>query len=254
MTGNIIIENINNKMKEGYVYCFSNNSMPCILKIGMTERTPYIRLNEAICSDTWRPPDPYKLEIAKKVFDPKKKETRLHKLLTKYTERINPKREFFRVSLDEVKEFFDLMDGELLNIEKSKDAKASLLQSRVIVLQEFKVQELQEFNVLQELQEFKVQELPQVETTSKTKLGCRDTKKCFTDGQRILHKINNNEWIGIYNYNLDKIIHNGNSYSSLSKFSREHYKKEKPDRCPETNGWKECYCEVNGKWISTYNL
>ena len=38
----------------GYVYCFRNDSMQGILKIGMTERTPIERLNEANTADTWR--------------------------------------------------------------------------------------------------------------------------------------------------------------------------------------------------------
>lgn len=100
-------------MTQGYLYCFSNKSMPGILKIGMTERNPDIRLKEANRSDTWRPPTPYKLEIAIQVYNPKKKESTLHKLLSEYTERINPKREFFRISIEEVKTFFDLIDGEL---------------------------------------------------------------------------------------------------------------------------------------------
>lgn len=109
-------------MTDGYVYCFSNESMPGILKIGMTERTPDARLAEANSSDTWRPPTPYKIEFAKKVIHPKEKETILHTLLSKYTDRINPKREFFRVSSDEVKIFFELMDGNWWNnIVKNKN-------------------------------------------------------------------------------------------------------------------------------------
>ena len=99
-------------MKLGYIYCLSNISMPGILKIGMTIRDPEIRLQEANISDTWRPPTPYKIEFAKKVSDFKEKEKTLHKLLEKYTERINPKREFFKVSIEEVRLFFDLIDGE----------------------------------------------------------------------------------------------------------------------------------------------
>ena len=60
-------------MNEGYIYCFSNKSMPGILKVGMTERTPDVRLNESNNSDTWRPPTPYKIEFAKKVSNPKQK-------------------------------------------------------------------------------------------------------------------------------------------------------------------------------------
>ena len=100
-------------MTDGYIYCFSNPCMPGILKVGMTERTPVIRLGEANASDTWRPPTPYKIEFSKKVSDASGKEKTLHTLLEQYTERINPRREFFRVSQEEVRKFFDLMDGEM---------------------------------------------------------------------------------------------------------------------------------------------
>ena len=106
-------------MSEGYVYCFSNISMPNILKIGMTERTPIERLNEANASDTWRPPTPYKIEFAKRVNNPKMKEYMIHKLLSELSERINPKREFFRNSVEEVNTIFNLIDGEWW--EQSKD-------------------------------------------------------------------------------------------------------------------------------------
>lgn len=95
----------------GYIYCFSNASMHGIVKVGMTERSPDIRLYEANSSDTWRPPTPYVLEFAKQVSSAKEKERLLHALLAQYTERVNPKREFFRVSPDEVRTFFDLIDG-----------------------------------------------------------------------------------------------------------------------------------------------
>jgi hypothetical protein len=96
--------------KEGYIYCFSNEAYNGILKIGMTERTPPDRARELYTTSI---PAPFKIEFAKKVFNPKEKEATLHKLLTQYTERINPKREFFRASPEEVKRFFDLIDGEL---------------------------------------------------------------------------------------------------------------------------------------------
>ena len=94
----------------GYVYCFSNKSMPDILKIGMTERTPEIRSQKANDSDTWIPPTPYKNELAKKVTNPKQKETIIHEILG--SKRIHPKREFFRVTIDQVRLLFKLMDGD----------------------------------------------------------------------------------------------------------------------------------------------
>lgn len=108
-------------MSEGYLYCFSNISMLGILKIGMTNRTPDIRLSEANTSDTWRPPTPYKIEFAKKVSDPLGKERSLHSLLQQYTNRIHPRREFFHVSTEEVYNFFNLMGGKWWNETYTED-------------------------------------------------------------------------------------------------------------------------------------
>ena len=117
-------------MTDGYLYCFSNESMPGLLKVGMTERTPEIRLNEANSPNTWRPPTPYKIEFAKKVLNPKQKETTLHNLLSQYTERTNPKREFFRISTDKIKLFFDLIDGDLLvkTLEKKEETQPTVIK------------------------------------------------------------------------------------------------------------------------------
>jgi hypothetical protein len=96
----------------GYLYCMTNACMPNLLKIGMTERTPDERLKDANSPDTWRPPVPYVIEFAKQVTNPKQKETTLHRLLEQYTERVHPRREFFRLPIEDVRTFFDLMDGE----------------------------------------------------------------------------------------------------------------------------------------------
>ena len=215
-------------MTDGYLYCFSNPSMPGILKVGMTERTRKIRLNEANSSDTWRPPTPYKLEFAKKVLNPKKKETILHNLLSQYTERINPKREFFRVSTEEVKAFFDLIDGDLWvkDLEKEEEEEEEEDDSTIPNLSVVKC------------------------------LGNRDIRKCFTNGQRIRHTIKciNKTWIGIYDCSQNGIIYDTKFYKSLSGFAETHYSIDRKDRVKSANGWKECECEVNGEWISTYNL
>lgn len=215
----------------GYIYCFSNPSMPDILKIGMTERTPEIRLNEANTSDTWRPPTPYKIEFAKKVIHAPEKEKTLHVLLEQYTERINPRREFFRVSPEEVRKFFDLMDGEMWidtnTIEEpdeqdSEDEDASETPTRV---------------------------------RSSDVIGCRDMTKCFTNGQRIRHTIGINRiWIGTYDSLKNAIIHDGNPYTSLSSFALYHIRTVSNPTRMSINGWSNCECEVDGKWISTNAL
>ena len=199
----------------GYIYCFSNDGMPGILKVGMTERTPELRLNEANNSGTWTLPS-YKIVIAKKVLNPKQKELTLHILLSQYTQRIHPKREFFRVSQEEVKTFFDLIDGELWveTLEKEEE-----------------------------------------EEDEKDKKSSRNMANCFTDGQRIRHTIGiNKTWIGIYDASKNEIICDTKSYKSLSGFAGTHYSIERPDRGNSANGWAECDYEVDGKWISTYTL
>jgi hypothetical protein len=97
---------------KGYIYCMSNASMPGIMKVGLTMRTPEERLKEANKSDTFKPPTMYQIEFAKYVTSPLIKEKVLHDLLERYKERIHPQREFFRVSSSEVRRFFDLIDGE----------------------------------------------------------------------------------------------------------------------------------------------
>ena len=201
----------------GYIYCFSNDGMPGILKVGMTERTPELRLNEANNSGTWTLPS-YKIVIAKKVLNPKQKELTLHILLSQYTQRIHPKREFFRVSQEEVKTFFDLIDGELWveTLEKEEE---------------------------------------EYEEYEEDKKSSRNMANCFTNGQRIRHTIGiNKTWIGIYDASKNEIICDTKSYKSLSGFASTHYSIERPDRGNSANGWAECDYEVDGKWISTYTL
>jgi hypothetical protein len=96
-------------MTIGYIYCFSNPAMPGLLKIGYTERPVEQRLEEANLPNTWGPPMPYMVEFAKLVREPNAKEQIIHKLL--HDKRVNPKREFFRVTVEHVRLLFDLVDG-----------------------------------------------------------------------------------------------------------------------------------------------
>jgi hypothetical protein len=199
--------------------------MQGILKVGMTERTPEIRLGEANASDTWRPPTRYKIEFAKKVLDASGKEKTLHTLLEQYTERINPRREFFRVSLEEVRKFFDLMDGEMWAetcVEEEEEEDDTSSDSRVNLL---------------------------------GVKGCRDMAKCFTNGQRIRHTIGINKiWIGTYDSSKQGIIYDGKLHTSISIFALQHIRSDSNPNRMAVNGWSNCECEVNGKWISTYSL
>ena len=168
--------------------------MPGILKVGMTNKTPEARLSEANVSDTWRPPTPYKIEFAKKVYNTAQKEKTLHTLLAQYTNRIHPRREFFRVSQEEVRKFFDLMDGEMW-VETYED----------------KEEEEEE-----EEEDTSSESAPRVKATGVK--GCRNMAKCFTNGQRIRHTIGiNKTWTGAYDSSTNQISYDGKLYTRKSK-------------------------------------
>jgi hypothetical protein len=192
----------------GYIYAFSSRSIPGILKIGITERTPEIELTEINNSDI---PYLYILELKIKVINLKQKEKALYKLLLRYVDQTNPERWFFRISIEDLKLFFDIIDEEKNEEEK------------------------------------------------KEQLGCRDMRKCFRNSQRISHTIpdmnrNHNTWIGYYDSSLNKITRYGELYT-LSQFALSHYKAIRQDIIkPTVNAWRDCKCEVNRKWVSTYNL
>lgn len=79
--------------------------------------------------------------------------------------------------------------------------------------------------------------------------------KCFTNEQRIRHTIGiNDTWICTYDSSKNKLLYNTKNYNSLSVFAEIHYSIDRADIPLYVNGWKECECEVNGEWISTYNL
>lgn len=92
----------------GYIYCLSNPSYEKDLyKMGFTDNEPHIRQARL---QTTGVPTPFKLEFAKRVKDYKKRESLVHKIFDKY--RINEKREFFKIPLDEIKNIFNLIDGD----------------------------------------------------------------------------------------------------------------------------------------------
>jgi hypothetical protein len=121
-------------MEDGYIYCFSNDSMPGILKIGMTKLLPESRLKYANLPNTWKPPTPYKIVFAKKVNNYKQKEITLHLILAKYAKRIHPRREFFLVLPEEVKTLFDLIDGEWIHTT-SEPIKIRKRKKRAVVVE-----------------------------------------------------------------------------------------------------------------------
>ena len=96
-------------------------------------------------------------------------------------------------------------------------------------------------------------EASSVETTVVV-TGSRDMTKCLKHGQRIRHTYGvNKTWIGTYDSSKNGIVCDDKFYGSLSKFALAHNRINNPTR-KTTNGWSECQCEVDGKWVSADSL
>lgn len=91
---------------EGWVYCLSNQSYKGVYKIGFTTRTPIERAQEL--SRETSIIYPFVVEVSKKVKNCRIKENQLHKLLNEH--RVRPNKEFFDVSLEKIKNLFDLIE------------------------------------------------------------------------------------------------------------------------------------------------
>jgi hypothetical protein len=86
--------------------------MPEIYKIGLTIRTPETRLADANAVDTWRPPLPYYILRSKWVNNICGVEKAIHRLLESLGARVHPKREFFRISKDNIDNLFTILGAE----------------------------------------------------------------------------------------------------------------------------------------------
>jgi hypothetical protein len=246
-------------MNEGFLYCFSNESMPGLLKIGMTTRTPEERLAEANTTDTWRPPTPYKIEFAKFVNFSKFKEATVHRIL--YRERVHPCREFFRSTLKEIKLLFDLMDeveiepvqSDVETGEGANDRTIDEANDRTIE----RVTEPREthHDSFEPKETCEIMEQSRTESEDVKTKKKRDMKEYFTSGQQIRHKVGVNKyWIGEYHAISNSISCRNTLYKTLTAFARAHYKAEIPERSSSVNGWKECEYKHGPVWITTANL
>ena len=263
-------------MSEGYIYCFGNKSMAGIYKIGMTQKTPEHRLSEANSSDTWRPPTPYTIEFAKRVSNPREKESIIHNIL-KHS-RISSKREFFNDSIERIRLIFDLPDGEYWHHERPTptsfiqtympiSAPISRPQSHVSLLMMDSAnpndEDIASTNRIimsqSDIQNITddISDNSENGDTSRNVNGSRVMSLCFNNNQRIRHRIRRNKpdesnWVGVYNAAEDGILFEG-QILTLNQFALRHYASELPKRS-RVNAWLECECDVNGAWISTYEL
>jgi hypothetical protein len=93
----------------GFIYCFSNPAMPEYVMVGYTLTTVEQSLAWANSfDDAWHPPTPYHVEFAKRVSRVAFKYDNLVSLLDKHIEKVG---RCFRTDPEEIREFFNLMDG-----------------------------------------------------------------------------------------------------------------------------------------------
>jgi hypothetical protein len=92
--------------------------MPGVFKIGMTERSPEERLSEANLPHVFTPWAPYVIEVYKKVKNCKETEKMIHALI--YDKRLNPNKEFFKITIEELKDIFNGIDEDNENIIEIK--------------------------------------------------------------------------------------------------------------------------------------
>lgn len=90
-------------MSGGFVYVASNDAMPGLCKIGMTTTHPELRV--AALSAATGVPVPFSLLFYAEVQAAQMYERHVHRLLDRV--RVSQSREFFRVSVDEVRDLFE---------------------------------------------------------------------------------------------------------------------------------------------------
>lgn len=110
-----------------FVYILTNKSFKYV-KIGYTNRNPYIRAREL--SNSTGVPTPFKVYYSRKVKNGKETETILHEKLKNY--RVNKKREFFNISPQKAKKILDSIHGKNY-IEFALIAGGSLLLALMIL-------------------------------------------------------------------------------------------------------------------------
>lgn len=117
----------------GIVYVLANDAMPGLLKIGMTKREELKpRMAELYTTSV---PFPFKCLYACEVGDCKKVETALHTAFS--TDRVNPKRDFFRMSLDRVCAILELLAVNDITNTVADDLKQDVSTDEINASEEF---------------------------------------------------------------------------------------------------------------------
>jgi len=105
-----------------YIYAMENDSMTGVYKVGMSIKMLSDTILEANLPCEWNPPLSYKLTMSVLVSDPYNKLIELQSKILQY--RINPNRDFFRISHSELVGFCKLIG--YCNIQIPEDRKHAI--------------------------------------------------------------------------------------------------------------------------------
>lgn len=232
-------------VKEGYVYCMTNEHMPGFVKVGYTDRTPDDRLAEAN-GDTWSIPC-WKCEASVKVRNPRDAEKTVHALLGNDGGRISPRREFFNCSVEYVKMVFAILRTQ--NPELTPQAMI-MAEVNTVIATELK----RSVSFCEELAG------PASPTQGPSPLASaggaiRESKRIFRDGQVLKHVYKGDEAMAVYRKDTDVFVWKGTEYGSLSRLNSAHKLSVNPELKSTGNAWDEWTCmDINGNYVPVKNL
>lgn len=107
----------------GYIYCFSNKSWKePIMKIDMTQDTLQTELDKLNARVKDILPKPYKIELAKIVYNPRERINTLHLLMASNNKHKN--QDFFYATNEDMQLYLDLMEGPMVDIEPTPDSES----------------------------------------------------------------------------------------------------------------------------------
>lgn len=130
---------------EGYVYVATNPAMPNMVKIGRTTQSdPQTRVSRLFTTSV---PVPFELEYAAAVAgDPIEVERALHDAFA--PDRVHPKREFFKIKVEQVTAILRILDVADITEKARSDAEAEISQEDRDALERVKRRPILNFHEL----------------------------------------------------------------------------------------------------------
>ena len=225
------------EVKEGYVYCMTNEHMPGFVKVGYTDRTPEERLAEAN-ADTWSIPC-WKCETSVRVRSPRDAEKAIHLLLGRDDGRISSRREFFSCPVDYVKMVF-----AILRTQNPEPTPQAVIMAEVNAAIATELRKSVSFS-----------ETPSPSPVGSATGPIRESRKIFRDGQLLKHTYKGDEAIAVYKKDADVFVWRSVEYTSLNRLNSAHKQVVNPELKSAGNAWDEWTCmDINGNYVPVKNL